>query len=50
MEPEMLDQKNWTGALGLALGSQLYIDFTKDPINEAKVEELVQAIRTRMPK
>ena len=30
MEPQMLNTDNWSGALGMSLGGELYINMSKD--------------------
>ena len=53
MEPCMRSTRGWTGLLGAALSTHLYIDFssafTDDAIFDAKVKELVNSIGALLP-
>ena len=53
MEPDMRNARDWTGVLGAALSTHLYIDFSSafidDAVFDAKVNELVSRIRVLLP-
>jgi hypothetical protein len=45
MESEIKDAKEWTGVLGAALGSHLYIDMVDALNDNEKMAENVQSLR-----
>ncbi len=53
MESGMRNARDWTGVLGAALSTHLYIDFSAafadDAVFEAKVNELVNRIAALLP-
>ncbi len=53
MESGMRNARDWTGLLGAALSTHLYIDFssafTDDVVFDAKVNELLSRIHTLLP-